>query len=199
MNSTRFVLFAVVVLSFIPYTRLSARESQKSHEDCLKLVPGDWGANFGEEWKQHEAVYWGCRLGVSVETLHEWQHFASGMIADLIRVTIDDEQIVIVESMEGSAHCYSISAVRKAQKGWKPIWSPPSDPDSMEFCTLACPRIRIKVRGKSLTLETPESSDPKEDQTISCKHVKWNKETYRWNGQTYQPTNNHGKTAPIHP
>jgi hypothetical protein len=194
MISTRVLLLAVSVFWFIPCPHLSAKQPQKSHEDCLKLVPGDWGPNFGDEWKQHEAVYWGCRLGVPVETIHEWQDFGSGMIADLIPVTVDNMQIVIVESMEGSAHCYTISAVRKSQKGWKSIWSPPSNPESMDFCTLACPGIRIRVRGKILTLETPGSSDPKEDQTTSCKHIKWNKETYRWNGQTYQSTTHHAES-----
>jgi hypothetical protein len=77
------------------------------------------------------------------------------MIADLIPVTIDNEQIEIIESMEGSAHCYTICAVRKTKKGWESIWAPASNTDSMEFCTLACPGIRIGVRGKTLTLESP--------------------------------------------
>jgi hypothetical protein len=58
MNSARFMLFAVVAFCLVPFAQLSAQMPQKSHEDCLKLVPGDWGANFGEKWKQHEAVYW---------------------------------------------------------------------------------------------------------------------------------------------
>jgi hypothetical protein len=43
------------------------------------------------------------------------------MIADLIPVTIDNERIEIIESMEGSAHCYTICAARKTKKGWESI------------------------------------------------------------------------------
>ena len=184
MSYLRFVFFAIGF--FVPLTSLSAQDLRKSHEACLKLVPGDWGPNFGEEWKQNEAVYWGCRLGVPVETVKEWQRFSFGVIQDLIPVKIGEEQIVLVESMEGSAHCFSIDALRKTAKGWEVIWSPPSSPDSMDYCTLACPAIRIRPDGKNLVLELPETSDPKEDPTFSCKHVKWKKEKYLWDGQTYQ-------------
>src|SRR5260370_26843791 len=160
------VLFAVVLFSFLPSARLSAQNLQKSHEDCLKLVPGDWGPNFGEAWKRHEAVYWECRLGASEETVKQWQQFSSGMIQDLIPVTIGKEQIVIIESMEGSAHCFDISALRKTSKGWESIWSRPSNPNSMDRCTLACPPIRIKAFGKNVTLENPYTSDPKQAQTF---------------------------------
>jgi len=199
MDSIRVVFFAVALL--IPSARLFAQNPQKSHEDCLKLVPGDWGPNFGEEWKQHEAVYWGCRLGVPLETIRQWQHFSSGMIQDLIQVTIDNGQIVLIESMEGSAHCFNIGALRKTAKGWEQIWSPSSNPDSMDYCTLACPAIRMRVYGKNLTLELPATSDPKEDQTFSCKRVKWQTETYHWDGQTYQSAtaHSHGQTVQTKP
>ncbi len=187
MHSSRLVLFVVALFWFFPSLRLSAQILRKPHEDCMKLVPGDWGPNFGAVWQQHEAVYWGCRIGVSEETIRQWQQFSSGMIQDLIPVTIGKEQIVIIESMEGSAHCYEIGALQKTAKGWELIWSPPSTPDSMHYCTLACPPIRIKALGKNLTLQDPYTSDSKEDQTLSCKHVKWHKESYRWDGRTYQP------------
>jgi hypothetical protein len=180
-------LLSLLSFCFAFASTVDAQTVRKSHDDCLKLVPGDWGPNFGEEWKQHEAVYWGCRLGASVETIKQWQQFSSGMIQDLIQVTIGKEQIVLIESVEGSAHCFEISALRKTQKGWESVWSPPSNPDSMDYCTLACPAVRIKASGKHLTLENPQTSDPKEDQTFSCKHLKWRRETYHWDGHTYQP------------
>jgi hypothetical protein len=184
---------------FIPLTSLCAQDLRKSHEECLKLVPGDWGPNFGEEWKQNEAVYWGCRLGVPVETIKEWQQFSSGMIQDLIPIRIGEEQIVLIESMEGSAHCFSIDALRKTAKGWQVIWSPPSSPDTMDYCTLTCPAIRIRADGKNLVLELPETSDRKEDPTYSCKHVKWKKERYLWDGQTYQPVTVSQSSSPHTP
>jgi hypothetical protein len=192
---------AMALFCFISLPQLSAQTIGKSHEDCLKLVPGDWGSNFGEDWKQHESVYWGCRLGASVETIKQWQQFSSGMIQDLIQVTIGKEQIVLIESMEGSAHCFEISALRKTPKGWESVWSPPSNPDSMDYCTLACPPVRIKASGKHLTLENPQTSDPKEDQTFSCKHLRWCKETYHWDGHTYQPAkvNSHSRTTQTRP
>jgi hypothetical protein len=77
-GSTRFMLFAVAAFCLVPFAQLSAQMPQKSHEDCLKLVPGDWGANFGEKWKQHEAVYWGC------DSVFQLKPFMSGNI--LLRV-----------------------------------------------------------------------------------------------------------------
>ena len=48
-------------------------EKAKSHEECLKQVPGDWGPNFGKEWHKNEAIYWGCRLGMPSQTVASWQ------------------------------------------------------------------------------------------------------------------------------
>jgi hypothetical protein len=187
MRSTRVALFSAAVFCFLFSARLPAQALQKSQEECLKLVPGDWGPNFGQKWKQHESVYWGCRVGVSEETVGQWQHFSAGMIQELIPVTVGGEQLVIMESMGGSAHCIEIDALRNTSTGWQRIWSPPANPDSMDDCTLGCPPIRIEVAGKNLTLEKPYSSDPTKDQTPSCTHVKWNKESFHWDGRTYRP------------
>jgi hypothetical protein len=200
-KATRPTFFVIALFCFISLPQLSAQTISRSHEDCLKLVPGDWGPNFGEEWRQHEGVYWGCRLGVPVETIKAWQEVVSGNIQGLIPVTIDKQQLVLVEDRDGSANCFTIRALKKTPKGWEQIWGASSDPDTMDYCTLACPAIKMTVQGKNLTLEFPETSDPKEDQTFSCKHVRWKKETYRWNGQTYQSTKagSHNKTVQIQP
>jgi hypothetical protein len=191
LRKTTGLILLAVLFCLVPPTRLSAQSLRKSHGDCIKLVPGDWGPNFGERWKQNEAVYWGCRLGIPAETIKEWQHFASGAVQDLIPVTIDNQQIVLMEDMEGSAPCYTISALMKTSKGWELAWSRSSNPDSMDHCTLSCPPIRMRVQRRNLTLELPATSDPKEDQTLSCKHIKWQKETYHWDGKTFQAATVH--------
>jgi hypothetical protein len=103
-----------------------------------------------------------------VESISEWQRFSSGMIQDLISLTIGNEQVVLIESMEGSAHCFSISALKKTPKDgnqyghrlpFLKTW----------IIARSCPPIRMKAHGKNLTLELPEASDPKEDQSLSCK------------------------------
>src|SRR5260370_7011072 len=69
--SYRLVLLMLLCLFFVPQIYGQARV--KSAAEWAKLVPGNWGANFGQEWHEHEAVYWGCRLGASSEAFKNWQ------------------------------------------------------------------------------------------------------------------------------
>jgi hypothetical protein len=140
----------------------------KSHEECIKLVPGDWGPNFGVEWHQHEAVYWGCRLGVPSEDVKTWQQLAvgSGMIQDILPATIEHQEFAFIEGMEGSMHCYSVTALVKNTMGWETVWSIGGE----EYCTVTCPPVRMKTRGSYFMLELPNPSDKK------CKHILWRRE-----------------------
>jgi len=160
---------------------LDARTIGKSHEECLKLVPGAWGPNFGVQWHHHEAIYWGCRLGVPTESVESWQQVAgvTGMIQNILPATIEKQEFVFIEEMQGSMHCYSVSALMKTLKGWEQIWGIGGE----KYCTVACPPVRMKIRGSSLTLEIPSPSDEK------CTHTSWHKENYLWNGKTLEPRN----------
>jgi hypothetical protein len=157
---------------------LNAGTVGKSQEECLKLVPGDWGPNFGVQWHQKEAIYWGCRLAVPTESVERWQQVAgvSGMIQDILPATIGNQEFVFIEQMEGSAHCYSVSALMKTLKGWEQIWSIGDE----NYCTVTCPPLRMRIRGSILTLAVPRSSDEK------CAHISWRKENYLWNGKTFE-------------
>jgi hypothetical protein len=178
--------------------RIKAQVAPRSHEECMKLVPGDWGPNFGEQWHEHEAVYWGCRLGVPAQTVTEWQQVADveGMIQDLIPKAIRKKDLVLIEEMEGSAHCYQFIALEKTAGGWKQIWSAPAA-DSMDYCTLTCPPIKMRFRRNDLILEIPYTSNPKEDATFSCKSLKWESEIYHWDGHTFKPTKVRTRMIPV--
>ena len=160
-----------------------------SHEDCLKRVPGDWGPNFGNVWHRNEALYWGCRLGVPPETVEEWQRAANEMGAaeQISQSKVEGRDLVLIEEMGGSAHCFDVTVLAKPDGNWRPVWRLPVPRNSMNYCTGACPAVRARIDGTVLTVETPLSRDPKEDTTFSCKHVKWRKETFRWTGKTFAP------------
>lgn len=172
--------FLLVLFCFALSPCLYGQTVGHSHEECIKLVPGNWGPNFGEEWHQRETVYWGCRLGTSAETIRVWQQAAnvSGMTQDIIPTTIEKQEIVLIEQMEGTMRCYDFLALKKTAKGWEQIWSLGGD----EYCTAPCPPVRMKTFGAYLTLESPIASDDK------CQHVSWRKEQFLWNGKTFVPT-----------
>jgi hypothetical protein len=174
-------LLSLLSFCFVFASALDAQTVGKSHEECLKLVPRDWGPNFGVQWHHNEAIYWGCRLVVPTESVERWQQVAdvSGMIQKILPATIEKQEFVFIEEMEGSAHCYSVSALMKTLKGWERIWSIGGE----QYCTVTCPPIRMKTRGSYLTLELPSPSDEK------CTHISWRKENYLWNGKTFEPKN----------
>jgi hypothetical protein len=174
-------LLSLLSFYFASASTLDAQTGGKSHEECLKLVPRDWGPNFGAKWHHHEAIYWGCRLGVPIENVETWQQVAdvTGMIQDVLPATIEKQEFVFIEVMEGSMHCYSVTALMKTAKGWEQVWSIGGE----QYCTVTCPPVRMKTRGSYLTLELPSPSDEK------CIHISWRKENYLWNGKTFEPKN----------
>ena len=164
-------------------------QTPKSHEECIKSVPGDWGANFGKEWHHNEALYWGCRLGVLSETVAMWQKAANemGMAQQITTSKVEGQDLVLIEEMDGSAHCFDVKVLVHLDGDWKIAWRLPVARNSMDYCTGACPALRAEIAGRVLTIESPVSADPKEDTTFSCRHVTWRKETFRWTGTTFDP------------
>jgi hypothetical protein len=167
----------LLCLFFVPQIYGQARV--KSAAECAKLVPGNWGANFGQEWHEHEAVYWGCRLGASSEAVKNWQD-PFGIIQDLQLASINGQEFAFVEHMEGTEHCYSFKVFRKTNGAWEQVWQKASE----DFCMVACPPIRMAVLAPNLILQPPRSSDPR------CKDV-FSSEEYRWNGKGFDPVTPH--------
>jgi len=181
---------AIVVLSLLlAATAVSSAQTVRTHEECIKQVPGDWGPNFGKEWHRNEALYWGCRLGVPSERVEAWQKAAdeAGMAQEVSISQVQGRDLVLIEEAGGSAHCFDVKVLVNNNGDWKLAWRLPIAPNSMDYCTFACPALRTKIAGTVLTVESPASSDPKEDTTFSCKHVSWRKERFRWTGTTFEP------------
>ena len=166
-----------------------AGQTQKSHEKCIKRVPGDWGPNFGEQWHHNEALYWGCRLGVSSETVATWQKAANemGMAQQISTSKVDGQDLAMIEEMDGSAHCFDVKVFVHLDGNWKIAWRLPRARNSMDYCTGACPALKADMSGRVLTIESPASADPKEDTTFNCRHVTWHKEVFHWTGTTFEP------------
>lgn len=189
MSRKSAILGAIVLLNLVLTTAAYCESSGKSHQECLKRLPSSWGRNFGEEWRKNEAAYWACRLGVATETVQVWQTAADvrGMIQDLLPATIDNQSVVLVEEIQGTAGCHFFKALRQTDGVWHEVWRLPQGKTEppMRYCTLACPAIRMRVYDEELILEVPGTSDPNEDVTLSCKHVVWQKERYQWNGRAF--------------
>lgn len=154
------------------------------------MVPGDWGAegpNFGTEWHKNEAIYWGCRLGVTSETVASWQKASEelGMAQEISLARIQGRDLVVIEEVAGDAHCFDLTVLAKVNEAWELVWRLPIARNSMDYCTEACPAVKAKISANILTIESPQSSDPNEDTTFTCKHVTWRKRNFRWTGTTF--------------
>ncbi len=92
----RNALAGTMLLLLITSVALAQQQKPKSHEACIKQVPGDWGPNFGPEWHQKEALYWACRDGVSVATIELWQKAAQeeGMADNIKLLTVRGQKLV---------------------------------------------------------------------------------------------------------
>lgn len=188
-------LLTAALLSAIPSFAQKQQSAKKAgtHEACLKGLPADWGPNFGWQWRKNEALYWACRLAVPVGRVHAWQRSAdlSGVIKDIIPVRLHGADLVLIESLEGSAHCYNVKALQRTSTGWQFKWSlsnSVTESDPMAYCTLTCPAIRMQIHNRSLELEIPGPANPKEDTRHSCTQVSWTKQVYIWNGRTFART-----------
>ena len=104
------------------------------------------------------------------------------MIADIQLVTIDKEEFVFIERMEGSMHCYNFEALRKTAKEWQQVWENAED----DYCVMSCPAIKMRVTGSRLLLEMPNSSDR------DCRRM-FQRRAFLWNGKTFKLTTEQGK------
>lgn len=171
----RLLLFVLFCTPFAQ--RLCAQTPARSDSDCRKLVPRDWGSNFGEEWHQHEAVYWGCRLGAPPEAVKEWRETAqiTGMIQNVVRGAIDKQDFIFLEQVEGTMRCYSFYALKKGSTGWEKVWEEASD----SYCMMTCPPVRMRILSSYVLLNLPNSS------SLECRH-RFDRKKYLWNGKTFQ-------------
>lgn len=161
----------------------------QSHEQCLQKVPGDWGTNFGESWHQHEARYWACRLGVSQKRVQEWQKAADErdeMAHDIQLVTVNGAQLVVFVTMAGTAHCFDVRVLHREGNDWGLLWKLPRDIE--DTCTESCPAVRVNMHKNTLAVAVPVPAS-NEDQTVSCKDVRWRSYAFRWNGSIFEPLN----------
>ena len=112
-------LFLGILLSSLASAAL-AQQKPKSHEQCIKEVPGDWGPNFGDEWHRNEAHYWACRHGVTVETIQAWQRAADeqDMASEIKPVIVAGQELVLFVKDGGTANCYGLSVLRQVGSDW---------------------------------------------------------------------------------
>jgi hypothetical protein len=165
-----------------------AQQNPKSHEECIKQVPGDWGPNFGDKWHQNEAVYWACRNGVTAETIKAWQKAAEelDMASEIKPATVRGQKLVFFVKDGGSANCYGLTVLRQVGTTWIKAWELPTRKGDEEgyYCAGECPALEATTTGEILTVLSASSSDPSDNH---CKHVRWEREQFRWNGGTFLP------------
>jgi len=178
--------FILLVLTSLVF----AQQKPRSHEQCLKQVPGDWGPNFGEKWHENEALYWACRSGVAVETIKAWQAAAEeqDMATEIKPVTVDGQKFVLFVEDSGTANCYGVSVLRQQGKVWQKVWDLPTRKGDQEgyYCAGKCPGLDAQMTGKILTIRSASTPDPNDEE---CKRVHWATESFRWNGATFLPVN----------
>ena len=170
---------SLLMLSCHTYApRTFAQTVGKSQSDCDKLGPRTWkAAGSIEEIREREAVYWGCRMGLSTATIKEWQQASNepDPISGIKIFSINKQEVIFIERMGGTMRCRSFTALKKTSKGWEEVWHEYGD----EYC-MVCPEIKIKTLGSHLVLEVPKSTDP------NCEQLFRRKE-FIWDGKTFQP------------
>ena len=107
------------------------------------------------------------------------------MAQDISLAKIQGHELVVIEEVGGDSHCFDVKVLAKVKEEWEVVWRLPIARNSMDYCTGACPAVKAKIADKVLTIESPQSSDPKEDTTFTCKHVTWRKQKFRWTGTTF--------------
>ncbi|HVN20387.1 MAG TPA: hypothetical protein VMU05_16500 [Dongiaceae bacterium] len=188
VKATLVTIFAVLISP-----TLFSQSSAKSHEECLKLVPGEWGPNFGVQWRANEARYWACRLGEQPDTVRAWQKAADvdGFMQDVLIAHIDGDSVVLIEEIQGTANCHIFTALMQSSDTWHRVWSGPErlpGDEEGKYCTGPAGAIKLHARGKDLTLETPDCADASTQPARGCKHVTWRIERFHWDGQTFVST-----------
>jgi hypothetical protein len=182
------ILLFFLSIALVP--QANSQVAKRSHEQCLKLVPGDWGPNFGAQWRENEARYWACRLGQTPDTVRAWQEAAEveGFVQDIAVASPGGTSVVVIEEVQGTASCHIFSALSKTSGNWRRVWDGPErlpGDDEGKYCTGPAGAIRMRVGSDVLTLDVPDCADTDVQPGANCKHVTWTKESYRRNGRTF--------------
>jgi hypothetical protein len=174
---------AGIVLLLLTASFAFAQQGPRTHAECIKQVPGDWGPNFGDEWHQNEALYWACRDGVAVSTVEAWQKGIGeyGMAQEITVVGVKGKEFVLFIDGGGSANCYGLNVLRKAGSQWRVVWtlSTENGADEGEYCAGSCPALKAHLSGETLTVQSPETGDD------NCRRYRWHVQRFRWTGMTF--------------
>ena len=175
MSIVRFI--TAIIFLFALATSAVAQTEAKSTDECRKHLPRNWGPNFGEQWHHYEAIFWACRSGLTTTAVEKLRQTANvtGLIQDMMRVTIDNQELILIGQVEGSMRCHSFAALKKTETAWERIWDEASD----IYCMMSCPPIRMKVKGTVLILRSEASSDRQ------CKGI-FHRSEFVWNGKTFE-------------
>lgn len=179
-----FLIFHVLISKAEASTEAQKRDMS---EKCLAHLPSDWGPNFDASWRANEAKYWACVLGEQIGLVSQWQSAAnlSGVIQHIREVVLGGKRLVILQEVEGSASCSSFKVLETRDHKW--YLSSGIEGHEDEFCTFACPAIKMTVVGHDLKLKIPGGASPNEDIHNSCKHPVWTWQKYHWDGKIFAP------------
>jgi uncharacterized protein (DUF736 family) len=149
----RLSLATLAIYSLVFASALSAQSVKRSSQDCDKLGPRTWkGASF-EERREEKDAYWACKLDVPIATVKLWEQASNSLdpIAGIKIRDVQERQIVFMERMGGTMHCFSFTALQKTGAGWKKIWEESGD----EYCRDKCPGIEMRISSLRVSLEIP--------------------------------------------
>lgn len=177
MKKTLKLSVTLLVLCCVAFmSGLSAQTVGKPSQDCDKLGPRTWKGTSFEERREQEDAYWACRVHMPTATIKLWEQASDALdsIASIEIRDIQKQQIVFIERMGGTMHCFSFTALQKIGAGWKKIWEESGD----EYCRDKCPDIEIRISGLRLSLQIPKSPDKDCERTFQKKEFAWDGKTF---------------------
>lgn len=178
MKKTLKLSVTLLVLCCVGFmSGLSAQTVGKPSQDCDKLGPRTWKGTSFEERREQEDAYWACRVHMPTATIKLWEQASDALdpIASIEIRDIQKQQIVFIERMGGTMHCFSFTALQKIGAAWKKIWEESGD----EYCRDKCPDIEMRISGLRLSLQIPKSPDEDCERTFQKKEFVWDGKTFR--------------------
>jgi len=173
----RLCMACLPLCSFVFVKGLSAQTVRKSSEDCDKVGPRTWkGASF-EERREEEDTYWACRVHVPTETIKLWEQASEALdpIASIEIRHLQKQQMVFIERMGGTMHCFSFAALQKTSGGWTKIWEESGE----EYCRDKCPDIEMRISSLRISLEIPKSVNKDCEGAFQKREFVWDGKTFR--------------------